>query len=120
MGVGGMSGEDIPSPIDFHDLAQARAWVENTALRRPWRPAFFDAFAAALKAQFQRPFTVLELGSGPGQLAEQILGQCTVRHYTALDFSEAMHSIAGERLGAWRDTVTYLTRDFRDAGWADG
>lgn len=113
-------GGDIPSPIDFHDMAQARAWVEDTAMRRPWRPAFFDAFATALKAHFGKPFTVLELGSGPGQLAEQILRQCAVRHYSALDFSDAMHAIAGERLGAWSDKVTYLTRDFRDPGWPHG
>jgi hypothetical protein len=39
---------DIPTPIDFHDIAQARAWMERTIAIRPWRPAFFDAFAAAL------------------------------------------------------------------------
>jgi cyclopropane fatty-acyl-phospholipid synthase-like methyltransferase len=112
--------DDIPSPIDFHDMAEARAWVENTARLRPWRPAFFAAFAAALKGHFGRPFTVLELGSGPGQLAEQILRQCDVSHYTALDFSDAMHRIAREKLAAWPDRVTTLTRDFREAAWPDG
>lgn len=114
-----MGNDDIPTPIDFHDLAQARAWVEDTRQRRPWRPAFFDAFAAALNTHFAQPFTVLELGSGPGELAEQILNQCAVRHYTALDFSDAMHSIARERLAACAGKVTHLTRDFRGSDWTD-
>ena len=111
-----MSG-DVPSPVDFHDIAQARAWVEETVAKRPWRPRFFDTFAAALHAEFPRPFTLLELGSGPGHLAEAILRQCQVRHYTALDFSPAMHAIARERLA---DKVDFLVRDFRDENWPQG
>ena len=30
--------EDVPSPIDFHDRAQALAWVERTERERPHRP----------------------------------------------------------------------------------
>jgi SAM-dependent methyltransferase len=108
---------DVPSPVDFHDPVQARAWVDETVKNRPWRPRFFDAFATALNAHFTRPFTVLELGSGPGHLAEQILRQCAVRNYAALDFSEAMHTLARERLTDAKDKTVFLNRDFRDAGW---
>jgi hypothetical protein len=40
-----MPDDDVPSPIDFHDPVQARAWVEDTVKRRPYRPRFFAAFA---------------------------------------------------------------------------
>jgi SAM-dependent methyltransferase len=63
---------------------------------------------------------ILELGSGPGHLAKHILENCTASHYAALDFSDAMHGIARENLKGFTDKVSYLTRDFRRADWADG
>ena len=106
---------DVPSPIDFHDLVQARAWEADTIRRRPWRPRFFAAFAHALNEAFGAAPDILELGSGPGHLAEHVLQHCNVRRYTALDFSEAMHGLARERLAANAHKVVFITRDFRHA-----
>ncbi len=114
-----MSDEDVPSPIDFHDLAQARQWVADTVRIRPWRPRFFDAFVAALNGRFQTPFAILELGSGPGHLAEQILARCAVAEYAALDFSAAMHQIARERLAASGERTAFVVRDFRAPDWTE-
>jgi SAM-dependent methyltransferase len=111
--------QDVPSPIDFHDPAQSRAWVENTVSARPWRPRFFDAFVSALNDRFQTPCSILELGSGPGHLAEQILGRCIVAKYGALDFSAAMHHIARERLSAFLERVHFIQRDFRSPDWTE-
>jgi SAM-dependent methyltransferase len=110
------SEEDVPSPIDFHDPIQAQAWERDTIARRPWRPKFFDAFAAALNERFDEPIDILELGSGPGDLAEQILSTCAVRKYVALDFSEAMHALARKRLSG-HGNVEYVVRDFGADGW---
>ena len=117
-----MSGndDDVPTPIDFHDMAQTRAWEADTIQRRPWRPKFFQAFAAALNANFTWPIAVLELGSGPGHLAEAILSNCNIEKYTALDFSDAMHAIARERLSPFLNKTKFVTRDFRDADWPNG
>lgn len=112
--------DDVPTPIDFHDMTQARAWEANTIARRPWRPKFFQTFADALNTHFTRPITVLELGSGPGHLAEAILSNCAIEKYTALDFSEAMHAIARERLAPFLDKTEFVSRDFRDADWPKG
>jgi len=60
----------VPSPIDFADVAQARAWVADTVRRRPGRLQFGPAFAAALNACFNT-IRVVELGSG--HLADAIL-----------------------------------------------
>jgi SAM-dependent methyltransferase len=111
---------DVPSPIDFHDPVQARAWEADTVERRPWRPQFFAAFASVLQARFNRPITVLELGSGPGHLAEHLLTQCAIDGYVALDFSAAMHEIARERLSLFLDKVEFAVRDFRQADWGEG
>lgn len=108
---------DVPSPIDFHDLAQARKWEADTVRNRPWRPEFFAAFVSALNATFDRPFSLLELGSGPGHLAEHILSCCDVISYTALDFSPAMHELARARLTKFAGKVDFVLRDFTKPGW---
>jgi SAM-dependent methyltransferase len=109
--------KDVPSPIDFRDSADARAWVERTVAARPWRPRFFDAFAAALNQHFDRPFSVLELGSGPGHLARHVLERCPVARYAAVDFSPAMHDLARAHLGPAAVRVSFVERDFRTADW---
>jgi SAM-dependent methyltransferase len=115
-----MSEQDVPSPIDFHELARAREWEAQTITKRPWRPRFFAAFATALNVHFAREFSILELGSGPGHLAEQILRDCKVAKYAALDFSKAMHELARARLGAFLDEIDFLQRDFRSPDWTAG
>jgi SAM-dependent methyltransferase len=112
--------DDVPSPVDFHDPAQARAWEEQTIKTRPWRPQFFAAMADALRAYFVEPACVLELGSGPGHLAEQLLTHCKISRYVALDFSSTMHALASARLSAFADRVEFATRDFRQADWNAG
>lgn len=110
--------DDVPIRVDFRDGATARAWVEDTRIRRPYRPRFFAAFCAALASCPK--LSILELGSGPGQLAREILVHCDVHSYVALDFSPAMHEIAGEHLGALSSRVTFVVRDFRESDWASG
>ena len=106
--------DDVPIRVDFRDLATARTWIEETRIKRPYRPRFFAAFCAALS---QPKLRILELGSGPGQLAREILVHCDVDTYVALDFSPAMHSIAAEYLGELASRVTFVTRDFREPAW---
>jgi SAM-dependent methyltransferase len=111
------SDDDVPIRVDFRDPETARRWIEDTRIKRPYRPRFFAAFCAALAS---RPgLRMLELGSGPGQLAREILIHCDVATYVALDFSPAMHAIAAEYLGDLASRVTFVTRDFREATWAD-
>ncbi|MBZ0238792.1 MAG: class I SAM-dependent methyltransferase [Deltaproteobacteria bacterium] len=110
--------EDVPIRVDFRDAATARAWIEETRIKRPYRPRFFAAFGEALAS---RPaLRILELGSGPGQLARALLARCDVSAYVALDFSPAMHALAAEHLGALASRVTFVTRDFREPAWPDG
>jgi len=62
--------------------------------KRPWRVEFFEAFAAAIAQAAQGRFVrILELGSGPGFLAEHLLKALPSIEYVALDFSPAMQSL---------------------------
>ncbi len=108
--------DDLPIRVDFRDPETARTWIEDTRIRRPYRPRFFAAFCAALASRSK--LRILELGSGPGQLAREILMHCDVHTYFALDFSAAMHAIAAAHLGELASRVTFVTRDFREPAWA--
>lgn len=111
---------EVPSPIDFHDLDQARAWTRRTVASRPWRPRFFAAFAAALDAEAKAALDVMELGSGPGHLAAALIQHRSVASYTAVDFSLAMHQLAREHLGPDAHRVWFQVRDFRRPDWRQG
>jgi SAM-dependent methyltransferase len=111
----GDNDDDVPIRVDFRDPATVRTWIEETRIKRPYRPRFFAAFCAALAP---RPrLRILELGSGPGQLAREILTHCDIATYVALDFSPAMHAIAAEHLGELAPRVTFIVRDFREPTW---
>lgn len=103
--------------MDFHDPAHAQQWTDETPRKRPWRSDFFAEFCAALRGPRLR---VLELGSGPGHLAREILSRCDVAEYLALDFSRAMHDLARSHLGELALRVTFVTRDFRAPDWFAG
>jgi len=113
-----MDEQDVPLRVDFRDPATAQTWVEHTRIKRPHRPRFFAAFCSALAAKPN--LRILELGSGPGQLAREILSHCDVASYVALDFSPAMHAIAADHLGDLAARVSFVVRDFRDPDWATG
>ena len=108
---------DVPSPIDLRLMADARSWAESALARRPVRPEFFDAFAREVGRDDAR---VLELGSGPGFLAQHLLRAWPGLDYAALDFSPAMHQLAAERLGERAARVRFVERSFREPAWADG
>lgn len=136
---------DIPSPIDLRLMAHASAWAESAMVKRPWRSKFFQAFVDAVASDFagdhgnelaalsgaktgvehgaanQRsisaPVRILELGSGPGFLAQALLQAFPSSHYVALDFSAAMHQLAKQRLGQASARVNFVLRSFKQADW---
>ena len=113
-----MADLDVPSPIDLREMTDARQWADEAMVKRPWRTEFFAAFAEQLEAGRAR--RVLELGSGPGFLAEYLLGALPGIDYVALDFSPAMHALAEERLGDASHRVRFVERSFREVSWTAG
>jgi hypothetical protein len=39
-----MSGDDVPSPVDFHELAQAKEWEAHTLKKKAVATAIFYCF----------------------------------------------------------------------------
>lgn len=106
--------EDVPSPIDLRLMHDAAAWEASALRNRPCRPLFFTAFSRTVSGLGSARLRVLELGSGPGFLAERLLQEHPQISYVALDFSPAMHELATKRLGLFRDRITFVERSFRE------
>ena len=112
---------DVPSPVDLRQLEDAREWANEVMVKRPWRVEFFQLFALAIQERAAgQPVHVLELGSGPGFLAEHLLKTLPNIQYVALDFSPAMHELAAQRLGALAKHVKFVERSFLDESWGHG
>lgn len=114
-----MTVQDVPSPIDFCDPRDARAW-ERTAQARPGRSDMFQVFGQELAVMGTRDLRVLDLGSGPGFLAEYLIDAIPAVRLTLLDMSAPMHRLAADRLGSRAARVAFVERSFKDEGWADG
>jgi len=110
--------EDVPYGENFHDTTAALAWADAANRKRPWRSAIFDRFATLLLESNVAAPRVLELGSGPGFLAEYVLGRCSsVVQYTLLDFSDAMLVQSRRRLSHHAERTTHVQADFKSDSW---
>lgn len=113
--------DDVPTGVDFRNPDHTVKWIA-TAEVRPGRVELRRAIADYIATLGRnRVFdtaakpSVLELGGGPGFLAEAILAVCDVGRYVLLDFARPMLDAAAARLG---DQVTYHLGDFLTSEWA--
>jgi ubiquinone/menaquinone biosynthesis C-methylase UbiE len=112
-----MISSDVPSLIDLRLMSDASEWEATSMERRPCRTEFFAKFADELVHVQPPAARILELGSGPGFLAHTLLTGSSDLRMTLLDFSEAMHVLARQRLGPMIDRVEFLARSFKDSDW---
>ena len=111
---------DVPTPIDFRRPDHARAWAESANVIRPWRFEVFARMVDELRSFVPDPVpSILELGSGPGYLAEIVLEAVPDARYTLLDFSDEMHTLARARLGD-ATAARFVAADFKADGWDAG
>jgi ubiquinone/menaquinone biosynthesis C-methylase UbiE len=80
----------------------------------------FQLFLTELQRINRDDLNVLELGSGPGFLADLLLDAMPDLELTLLDFSPTMHDLARVRLGRRVEKVCFLSLNFRDADWVQG
>ncbi len=128
--------DDVPSPIDLRLMRDAREWEQTVMAKRPWRTDFFARMGSELAAAIPPVKRILELGSGPGFLAQYILQALSIQTspsppsyrkrikgdvtYVMLDFSAAMHELARARLGGLGQHAEFLERDFKQPNWNEG
>ncbi len=108
--------QDIPYGEDWQSTAETTAWAEAADRKRPWRSQFRDCIAERVNA-LRPQARVLELGSGPGFLAERVLEVCsTLAGYTLLDFSEPMLAMSQVRLSRF-PAASFVRADFKTEQW---
>jgi SAM-dependent methyltransferase len=110
---------DVPSPIDFRCMEDAIAWAKEANIKRPVRYDFFSAIEKEIKNIHAPTAKILELGSGPGFLAEYLLSRLPDLTYDLFDFSPAMHALSSQRLVQWQNQCRWLTGNFKQDGWSD-
>ena len=109
---------DVSSPIDLRNYEDALEWQETANIKRPWRKDFFDYYVELMKTNRSDPCHILELGSGPGFLAQHLLSQLDHIEYTAFDFSEVMHQLAQEKLNSSEQSrAKYFVGNFKESNW---
>ena len=114
-----MTVSDVPSPIDLRDPIDAKEW-ERTAQARPGRANIFERFRRELSSLPTGQPYIVELGSGPGFLAEFLVKALPSLRLALLDFSAAMHDLARARLSEYSEAVEFIHGNFKEPNWADG
>jgi ubiquinone/menaquinone biosynthesis C-methylase UbiE len=110
--------DDVPYGDDWHSAAGVAAWVEASERKRPWRAQIRDAIAEHVSV-LPPSARVLELGSGPGLLAERVLQRSPgLAGYALLDFSAPMLAISRERLASFR-AASFVLASFKSADWVE-
>ena len=101
---------------EFHDEGYVLDWAERFR-PTPDRRELFALMCLELEAHVRPDGCIVELGIGPGYLAEHVLGLWPRVRYVAIDFSEPMLAIARKRLSPYGDRVHYIRADLTTEGW---
>src|ERR687885_538106 len=96
---------EYKGPYNYFDEAYVQEWEGIANSKRPFRLQFFELFAAEILPLIEP--RILELGSGPGFLAEHILKRCPVAAYHLFDFSPHMLELSRARLADFGDQVCF-------------
>lgn len=103
---------------EFHDKDFAEGWAERFT-PTPERLSLFQTILDQILLVDFESIHIIELGIGPGYLAEFLLSRLDAVSYEGVDFSEPMLEIASNRLQAFTDRVNYTQADLTQDSWTD-
>jgi SAM-dependent methyltransferase len=106
----------IGADHEFHDKEFALGWAERF-IPTPVRLKLFDIILSELQAVIPEQGHVVELGIGPGYLANYLLKAIPGIKYCGVDFSEPMLDIARSRLDSYSSRVKYIQADLVNDHW---
>jgi len=107
----------IGAQHQFHDNEYAAEWADRF-VPSPSRLQLFNIIFSELKAQIPSNGCVVELGIGPGYLADHLLRKMPEVHYWGVDYSLPMLNIAQERLWLHSNRVSFVQADLvKDRWW---
>jgi len=108
--------DTIGATHEFHNRAYAHWWAERFAITSERLECFMHIGDLA-ETTPPKDRSFLELGTGPGFLAHYLLGRFPLVRYHCVDYSDAMLTIAKEKLGVFGARVTYQQIDLCDTSW---
>ena len=98
--------------FDTHARAFDRVYEERGFATRVLRPGPARGRDLAVSVVARHPFaTVLDIGCGPGRVAEAVLAACGATTYVGIDLSPRMLALARDRVSRF-DSVELLEGDF--------
>jgi SAM-dependent methyltransferase len=106
---------DYTGTHDYFNEAYVSEWTMVANSKRPFRARFFDTFVSELA--ILRKLKVLDVGSGPGFLAERVLAGCDVASYHLFDFSPHMLELSRVRLRDFGERAVFHQGSFLDEEW---
>ena len=108
--------EIIGAHHEFHDKEFVAGWADRF-VPTPERLELFNVILSQLKSQILPNSCVVELGIGPGFLADHLLRAMPEIQYYGVDFSSPMLDIARQRLRLHSARVAYVQADLVKGNW---
>jgi SAM-dependent methyltransferase len=111
--------EVIGAHHEFHDAEFVAGWADRFA-PTPKRVELFNLMLSELQSRIPADGCLVELGIGPGYLADHLLSLMPGIQYYGVDFSGPMLDIARQRLAPHLARVTFIQADLvKDKWWSD-
>lgn len=111
--------EVIGAQHEFHDREFVTGWADRF-VPTPERLKLFNSILCELISYIPADGCIVELGIGPGYLADYLLREMPEIKYYGVDFSAPMLDIARQRLSQHSKRVTYVQADLvKDRWWRD-
>jgi cyclopropane fatty-acyl-phospholipid synthase-like methyltransferase len=101
---------------EFHSKAFALGWADRF-VPTPERMRLFGLIFSQLNDAITPDGNIIELGLGPGYLAQYLLDRMPDVSYCGIDFSLPMIEIAQQRLHEYSSRVTYTQADLVKEAW---
>jgi len=101
---------------DFKNTEYAQQWAQQFT-PTPERMRLFQTIAQNLPDGSSKDITVLELGVGPGFLADYLLSAKTISQYGALDFAPAMLELSRQRTIEHQVDLHFIQADLINESW---
>lgn len=111
-----MEKDVIGADHEFHDEEFVLGWAERF-VPTPERLELFNIILSELQSLIPEDGRVVELGIGPGYLANHILAAMPAIKYCGIDFSDPMLEIASSRLKPYSSRITYAKADLVQDDW---
>ena len=105
------------SEHDWGSQQYDQEWVNKDNRRAAEREAQFKAALSWLSVFVGGQSRVMDLGCGPGTLAEKLLAAFPEMHVICSDGSDEMLKLARQRLASYGERVSYAQADFGAENW---